>query len=769
MTKQTKSPKKRRPHRRFLAVRKGGEVLGAIAAVAALASTGESKSIDQRHIPLAEVPADSLPPPAGVLAVKASASQAIEDAEQSPATGADGGGVLFDASNAEPTAPIVLAAISGSGDISDAGSNRTDESPDEGDETCDQQDLASAEAAPETCSPDNPDACEPTALGPLPLAGGLGGLGMGGLAAAAGTAAAAGAAAGSGSTSSADGSTAPTAPIVPSSTSGLVAGPTKGGLVFYDANGNGVRDSTEVAALTSADGSFVLPAHSAVAGGLVVYKGGTGVDTFTGQTIQFDLAVTESPAGSPTVISPLTFLTTVTGLTEAELKAALELPNGLDLKTFNAYDAMNSGTPSLQELGRIVFTAEHQIFTSMQAAANIDMALNGVTPAIALLDAAKAVATAIKTSDNLPAESQHGQGLIDAISAFVIADASGIDTTALQDRPSALDELNADLEASDKFTSKIALLAVQGVSLSTGHAFFDLPLELSGGNVSTAQAHAILGQTALMDAIGDAFGPAHDTNGLGGLLTPLGLRDAISDIQAVIPSQNGGDISNGDVPTPVATSVWFDQVHSAIDGGSSAFNLHDIVTENLTDAELAHVVGGSEATVNVDHLNMLDDTGEIRQGQAQALIGAGLDFVPFDDITLHVEGSQMSTTLNDLHNLGVDHVVTDPAQLGIGGHDVVIDLGFSSNPSAINPGADLLAFLQTFPAHTPFFENGAQAGTPDANVALVLDNATFDAMTAGTHEADIVSRLLDLGVDVVKIDIPDPDADSEFDLTSLPH
>jgi len=39
----------------------------------------------------------------------------------------------------------------------------------------------------------------------------------------------------------------------------------------------------------------------------------------------------------------------------------------------------------------------------------------------------------------------------------------------------------------------------------------------------------------------------------------------------------------------------------------------------------------------------------------------------------------------------------------------------------------------------------------------------------GTHEADIVSGLIDLGVDVVKIDVSGTDAGTEIDLDSLPH
>ena len=758
MTIKSKSKsKRRRVRQRHLGARKGGEVLGVIAVAAALASTGESKTLDQRdNIPLAELPADGPPEPADALAAAVSAAEPVENAEQDTFAGGGSDDILPEASNAEPLAPVMLAALAGSADSADAASNGSDELSNEN-ETCDQQDLAAADA----CSPDNPDACEPTALGPLPAAAGLGGIGAGGAATAAAAAQAAAGAGGAGSGVATTG---------PSSTWGfVVAGPMHGGLVFYDANGNGVRDPSEVATLTAADGSFVLPAHQSVAGGLVVYQGGTGIDAFTGQTLAFDLAVTESPAGSPTVISPLNYLTTVTGLTEAELKAALELPSALDLRTFDAFGAMTSGTPSVQELGRLVFTAEHEIFTAMQAAANIEIASSGVTPAAALRDAANAVATAIKTSDDLPLESQHGQGLIDAISAFAIAGASGIDTAALQDNPLALDEINADLEAPDKYTSKVALLAVNGVNASAAQAFFDLPLDLSGGDVSGAQATAILGQTVLLDAIHDAFGPAHDTNGLGGLLTPLGLDDAISDIQAIVPAGSGADLSDGGVPTPEATSVSFDQVQSAIDGGSPDFNPRDIVTENLTDADLAQVAGGPEALVNVDHLNMLDGTGDISQGQAQALIGAGLDFVPSDDIALHVEATHMPTTLNDLHNLGVDHVVTDPAELDIPGHDIVVELGFSSNPDVSDPGADLLAFLQTFPAHTPFFENGTSAGTPDADVSLVIDNFTFDAMTGGTHEADIVSGLIDLGVDVVKIDVSGTDADTEIDLDSLPH
>jgi len=207
------------------------------------------------------------------------------------------------------------------------------------------------------------------------------------------------------------------------------------------------------------------------------------------------------------------------------------------------------------------------------------IASSGVTPAAALLDAANAVATAIKTSDDLPAESQHGQGLIDAISAFAIAGASGIDTAALQDNPLALDEIKRRSRSAGQVYVQGRVTRGERRQCLGRTSLLRSPARLERRRCQWCAATAILGQTVLLDAIHDAFGPAHDTNGLGGLLTPLGLDDAISDIQAIVPAGSGADLSDGGVPTLEATSVSFDQVQSAIDGGSPDFNPRDIVTE----------------------------------------------------------------------------------------------------------------------------------------------------------------------------------------------
>ncbi len=151
------------------------------------------------------------------------------------------------------------------------------------------------------------------------------------------------------------------APLVGDVIDGYISGAT----VFADANGNGIRDASEVATATGTTGQYTLynavgelvaPAGTGVTTGVLagVLQAGVsgGIDTSTGLSPVVTLT---APAGS-TVIDPLTTLldayARVVGLTASAampgLVAALGLPAGTDLTSLDPVAATLAGNPAAQ-------------------------------------------------------------------------------------------------------------------------------------------------------------------------------------------------------------------------------------------------------------------------------------------------------------------------------------------------------------------------------------------------------------------------------------
>ncbi|WP_211455038.1 hypothetical protein [Collimonas antrihumi] len=120
-----------------------------------------------------------------------------------------------------------------------------------------------------------------------------------------------------------DGAAVPPAPVAAATASGkVVDGYLSSAQVLCDTNNNGVADAGEVVVITNGQGDF---AFSPACSSPVVASGGTNIDTglpFKG--------VIKASAGS-TVVTPLTTLLVNTGLTAAQLAAALGLPAGTDV------------------------------------------------------------------------------------------------------------------------------------------------------------------------------------------------------------------------------------------------------------------------------------------------------------------------------------------------------------------------------------------------------------------------------------------------------
>lgn len=152
------------------------------------------------------------------------------------------------------------------------------------------------------------------------------------------------------------------------------------------------------------------------------------------------------------------------------------------------------------------------------------------------------------------------------------------------------------------------------------------------------------------------------------------------------------------------------------------------------------------------------DPGEIidvTEAAAAVRLGLGLEFAADDDVTLRAEGTDLSIDLDELDNLGIDHVAADPATIqGDAGHDqgdIVLELGLNTIGTSADPAADMLALLESF--NEPIFDDAANAGV----LFTRAESDAFNAAADGVQD-EIVTRMAELGVDFVNvIGTEDPD------------
>jgi hypothetical protein len=183
-----------------------------------------------------------------------------------------------------------------------------------------------------------------------------------------------------------------------------------------------------------------------------------------------------------------------------------------------------------------------------------------------------------------------------------------------------------------------------------------------------------------------------------------------------------------------------------------SFAPEDSVSLQLADAGIAPLMQDITSTTNidphVDQVDMSDNSASITETQAATLIDAGLHFAADDVVDMQAEGTHLSTSLKDLHDLGVDQVSADAAAAAGVGHDIVLALGIDASAA---PSADLVSLLSTFQA--PLF-------TPSADVELTVANQTMaDAIV---NNPNVVTQLLDLGVDYVKVVGTAPDVEDNL-------
>lgn len=142
------------------------------------------------------------------------------------------------------------------------------------------------------------------------------------------------------------------------------------------------------------------------------------------------------------------------------------------------------------------------------------------------------------------------------------------------------------------------------------------------------------------------------------------------------------------------------------------------------------------------------DTIDLTETQALERLAQGLEFTATDDVTLHAEGTDLSIDVDDLDDLGIDHVAADTSTIGDDivhdQGDILMDLGMDITGPADPRAADMLALLESF--DEPIFVDAANAGVRFTQA----ESDAFEAASSNVQD-DIVARLVDLGVDFVNV------------------
>jgi hypothetical protein len=552
---------------------------------------------------------------------------------------------------------------------------------------------------------------------------------------------------------------------------GYIAGAT----VFLDLNGNGILDAGEQSTTTDASGHFAFAANSA---GVLTVVGGTNTDTNLPNTLTFT-----APFGS-TVVNPLTTLIVElmqTGVSldaaKAMVAAALGLPDGIDLTTYDFLSPTNDPAVALQ-----VQKAAVEIATVLAIAGAAAGAGNAAAVQAAVMDhiiaSIKTGGTIDLTNVNTIHDLLSGTGLSDSAVNAAAAQASAINEAVHNaDSPSDIAGTIVDTHPGTGTPPPSDILPVTQESLP--------------GVIEHAADYAALGITTL-DVVGDVvslngtqanalvaaglhFADADDvtltTGGEGTHLstTLKGLADLhvdtvmIGGAPVTIEAGVGlGAISAdglphfvgvGGIDPTVTLNVQAGTLDPSLDITALATALHNAGVDHigvvggeliLTEAQALELVNAgitivpaadvgltlTEAQVHalaldpsliasasVDHLDVVGDHITLTDAEAGALIGAGVDFVTGDDVQVNADGTHLSTTLRGLADLHVDTVM-------INGTSVTLEAGAGLGGIS----ADGLPHFVSSGGIDPTITLNVQAGSLDPSLDLTsLATALHDA------------------------------------------
>ncbi len=416
--------------------------------------------------------------------------------------------------------------------------------------------------------------------------------------------------------------------------------------------------------------------------------------------------------------------------------------------------AVANGTVSLDAEGRLVFTPDAGFFGEARfeytvsdgnggfATSTVTAGLDGpILPVAAdqlgfAADQAGALAAAGITTldvagDVASLNHTQAEALIAAGIDFAEADdiTLTVEGTTLDTSLKSLQSLHVDTIA---VRAGVAVLAVEAGGSLASITGDDLP------RFNVAQSDAALDVTLNVD--GGTLDPALDLAGLAGELRAAGIDHV---------GVNGTGALTLDVAQAQALSV------AGLDFASQAD-----ITLDVDAAQVATLDPAMLERLNIDHI---DASGPvtISDAQAQALVGASVDFVEADDVTVTAEGTTMSTSLKALQSLHVDAIKVAPGitalSLMAGGSleivsaeglpsftalqsDASLDVTLTVDGGTLSPTLDLAGLA------TELREAGIDhLGVNGAGLSLDLPQAQALA-TAGLDFAQAADITLDLSV-----------------------
>ncbi|WOB45037.1 DUF4347 domain-containing protein [Thermoleptolyngbya oregonensis NK1-22] len=313
-----------------------------------------------------------------------------------------------------------------------------------------------------------------------------------------------------------------------------------GATIFLDANNNGVLDENEPYTISSFDGSYELKFATELfdknENGVIDPDEGQilavgGYDTFTNEKMDVPLS---APVGYSMITPVTTMINALVRMGDvdvataaAQVRAALGLPETLDLGTFDPIIAMRDGDPN----GAKVMAAHVSIYTLMDQAATLLRGATGLSGEMLAMLVTGAIADAIEPGKPL-----------DLSNASVVANILKTTVGALE-MVSPAPELAKVTAIADQVATIMAegVQRLQAVLAKPGNAAALLRevSELQGflvNNTSKDLAAAILG-TKTIDQVLDA-------NTGDGLLAGLKRREAMKN-RATLPGTNEIDFLKG--------------------------------------------------------------------------------------------------------------------------------------------------------------------------------------------------------------------------------
>ena len=262
----------------------------------------------------------------------------------------------------------------------------------------------------------------------------------------------------------------PVEPVANTGYSGaVVKGPVQNALVFIDENGDGEYNPGEQSRRTDSLGNYQF-VDIPLNGPIIAITDDSSIDNSTGLVVSGMKLV--APAGSQ-VISPFTTLMVEGGMSQTQIKSALNLPN-VDLTTFNPFGAgVDPGNALKVEI------AAHQLSNVVKT---ISSALTGNKAGAlgfeeAATVAAKTVAEAIASSNNV--------NLVDE--AFVTSVILNASSSLTNEQATALGEIATD-SAKAVVNLNNVISGVADLSSTTSKKAFGLSNQLTTEVNLAAQA-----------------------------------------------------------------------------------------------------------------------------------------------------------------------------------------------------------------------------------------------------------------------------------------